>query len=159
MSPSLLPGFQISLSEGGFVSKDNRRVYPANTLLSVERPLLYNSCLGPSVGICKSLDLALSSTVPSPCGAQDSSSSASNLKMQALLFLYTALDTAEAVSFQPSLPALAPPVLAAVGERYYKVGCLYLPADGRFVLARSEHVCSCLAALVAPADRCPSPGD
>ena len=52
---------------------------------------------------------------------QDSSSSASNLKMQALLFLHAALDTAEAAAFQPSLPELVPPVLAAVAERYYRV--------------------------------------
>ena len=67
---------------------------------------------------------------------QDSSSSASNLKMQALLFLHTALDTAEAVAFQPSLPALAPPVLVAAGERYYKVGC-YAHRQAATVLMRS----------------------
>ena len=41
--------------------------------------------------------------------------------MQALLFLHAALDTAEAAAFQPSLPELVPPVLAAVAERYYRV--------------------------------------
>jgi len=41
--------------------------------------------------------------------------------MQALLFLHAALDTPEAAAFQPSLPELVPPVLAAVAERYYRV--------------------------------------
>ena len=55
---------------------------------------------------------------------QDKSSSSSSLKTQALLFLRSAMAASDApAAFQPSLPQLLPPVLAAAGERYYKVRC------------------------------------
>lgn len=52
---------------------------------------------------------------------QDKSQNSSNLKIPALTFLRTALESTSPGVWQPHLPVLAPAVFATVGERYYKV--------------------------------------
>ncbi len=59
---------------------------------------------------------------------QDKSSTGSALKIQALLFLRLFLAASDPAAFAPSAPALAPPIYAAVSERYYKVGCPCRPS-------------------------------
>ena len=57
----------------------------------------------------------------SDCGVQDKSQNSSNLKIPALTFLRTALESTSPGVWQRHLPVLAPAVFATVGERYYKV--------------------------------------
>lgn len=52
---------------------------------------------------------------------QDKSQNSSNLKIPALTFLRTALESTSPSMWQQHLPVLAPAVFATVGERYYKV--------------------------------------
>lgn len=52
---------------------------------------------------------------------QDKSQNSSNLKIPALTFLRTALESTSPGVWQQHLPLLAPAVFATVGERYYKV--------------------------------------
>ena len=52
---------------------------------------------------------------------QDKSQNSSNLKMPALTFLRSALESTEPSVWQQHLPALSPAVFATIGERYYKV--------------------------------------
>lgn len=52
---------------------------------------------------------------------QDKSQNSSNLKIPALTFLRTALESTKPSMWQQHLPVLAPAVFATVGERYYKV--------------------------------------
>lgn len=52
---------------------------------------------------------------------QDKSQNSSNLKIPALTFLRTALESTSPGMWQQHLPVLAPAVFATVGERYYKV--------------------------------------
>lgn len=52
---------------------------------------------------------------------QDKSQNSSNLKIPALTFLRTALESTDPSVWQKHLPVLSPAVFATVGERYYKV--------------------------------------
>ena len=52
---------------------------------------------------------------------QDKSQNSSNLKIPALTFLRTALESTDPSVWQQHLPALSSAVFATVGERYYKV--------------------------------------
>lgn len=52
---------------------------------------------------------------------QDKSQNSSNLKIPALTFLRTALESTDPSIWQKHLPVLSPAVFATVGERYYKV--------------------------------------
>ena len=52
---------------------------------------------------------------------QDKSQNSSNLKIPALTFLRTALESTAPSMWQQHLPVRAPAVFATVGERYYKV--------------------------------------
>ena len=52
---------------------------------------------------------------------QDKSQNSSSLKIPALTFLRTALESTSPGVWQQHLPVLAPAVFATVGERYYKV--------------------------------------
>ncbi len=52
---------------------------------------------------------------------QDKSQNSSNLKIPALTFLRTALESTDPSVWQKHLVVLSPAVFATVGERYYKV--------------------------------------
>jgi hypothetical protein len=53
---------------------------------------------------------------------QDTSSTASTIKMQALVLLSAVLKVTSAQDWDAILPALTQPLLTALNERYYKVG-------------------------------------
>lgn len=60
--------------------------------------------------------------MPMQCALlQDKSQNSSNLKIPALTFLRTALESTDTRVWQQQLPVLSPAVFATVGERYYKV--------------------------------------
>eukprot|EP00195_Chlamydomonas_chlamydogama_P007020 CAMPEP_0202892974 /NCGR_PEP_ID=MMETSP1392-20130828/2632_1 /ASSEMBLY_ACC=CAM_ASM_000868 /TAXON_ID=225041 /ORGANISM="Chlamydomonas chlamydogama, Strain SAG 11-48b" /LENGTH=1235 /DNA_ID=CAMNT_0049577131 /DNA_START=157 /DNA_END=3864 /DNA_ORIENTATION=- len=69
----------------------------------------------------------------------DKSSSSSNLKIEALLFLKLAMASNPPSVFQPHVKALSPAVFAAANERYYKVA------------AEALRVCEQMVLVVAPA--------
>ena len=71
-------------------------------------------------------------------GAQDKSSNAAQLKVPLLQFLCVALRLETAKAWQPHLAQLVPPILAAAGERYYKVA------------AEAVRVCQALVAVLRP---------
>ena len=52
---------------------------------------------------------------------QDKSQNSSNLKIPALTFLRTALESTDPTVWQQHLPTLSSAVFGTVGERYYKV--------------------------------------
>jgi hypothetical protein len=54
---------------------------------------------------------------------KDKSSSSSSLKIEALTFLRSALESNDPALFQGVLPDLGKAIFAAAQERYYKVGC------------------------------------
>ena len=82
-----------------------------------------------------------------PPGAQDRSSSAAQLKLQALQYVREALSADGAAAWRPHLAALVPPVTAAAGERYYKVG------------AEALRACGAMCRVVRPDPPAPVPAD
>ncbi len=53
--------------------------------------------------------------------AQDKSSAASTIKVQALVLLRLVLASSFAQALEPHIKTLAPPLLSVLSERYYKV--------------------------------------
>lgn len=76
---------------------------------------------------------------------QDSSSTGSNSKVQALQFLNAAMASNNPAAFQPSAERLSKLVYAAVGERYYKVA------------AEALRVCEQLVRVIRPDVAAPVP--
>jgi hypothetical protein len=76
---------------------------------------------------------------------QDSSSTGSNSKVQALQFLNSAMASNNPATFQPSAERLSKSVYAAVGERYYKVA------------AEALRVCEQLVRVIRPDVAAPVP--
>lgn len=64
---------------------------------------------------------------------QDKSQSSSSLKIPALTFLRTALQSTDASVWQSDLPSLSQAIFATVGERYFKVTAQALRATERLV--------------------------
>ena len=64
---------------------------------------------------------------------QDKSQNSSALKIPALTFLRTALESTDPSVWQKHLPVLAPAVFATVGERYYKVTAQGLRVTERLI--------------------------
>lgn len=81
------------------------------------------------------------------CRAQDRSSSSAQLKLQALQFVREALGAEGAAAWRLHLAALAPPVAAAAGERYYKVG------------AEALRACAAMCRIIRPDALAPMPAD
>eukprot|EP00246_Nothoceros_aenigmaticus_P008850 TRINITY_DN2398_c0_g2_i1.p1 TRINITY_DN2398_c0_g2~~TRINITY_DN2398_c0_g2_i1.p1 ORF type:complete len:1034 (-),score=241.13 TRINITY_DN2398_c0_g2_i1:61-2811(-) len=82
-----------------------------------------------------SLSEHMASLVPGIGKALNDKSSNSNLKIEALVFTRLVLAVHHPSVFHPHIKALSSPVLAAVGERYYKVTAEALRVCGELVKA------------------------
>lgn len=92
------------------------------------------------------------------CKLQDKSQSSSSLKIPALTFLRTALESTDASIWQSDLPSLSQAIFATVGERYFKVTAQALRATERLVyvlrpqqqaqIPKTNLVCCLLHSLV-----------
>ena len=90
---------------------------------------------------------------------QDKSQNSSNLKIPALTFLRTALESTSPGVWQQHLPMLAPAVFATVGERYYKVTCQGLRVAERLIyVIRPQTQAQMPAGAVVGVPYCFAPG-
>lgn len=87
-----------------------------------------------------SLEDHIASLVPGIEKALNDKASNSNLKIEALVYTRLLMASHPPEVFQPHIKALAKPVLAAVGERYYKVTAEALRVCGELVKAIRPNV-------------------
>ncbi|KAL4425586.1 hypothetical protein ABPG75_009602 [Micractinium tetrahymenae] len=81
---------------------------------------------------------------------QDTSSTGSNSKIQALQFLNSAMSANDPAAFQPSAAAISKLVYAAVGERYYKVAAEALRVCEQLVRVIRPNVAAPVDAAMQP---------
>lgn len=63
----------------------------------------------------------ISALVPGIQYSLGEKNTSSNMKIDTLSFVYTLLTTHQPEAFHPHLPVLAPPIVAAVGDSFYKI--------------------------------------